>query len=69
MNILSKLHGMDNFVAVNCCCVVIEFVGELLPVYLRHFCPVADIHFVFLIIDTDKHFSTVVAANEVNIVR
>jgi hypothetical protein len=54
---------MDNFEAVNCCCLVVELDGELLLVYLRHFCPVADIQFVYLIIDTDKQFATVVAAN------
>jgi hypothetical protein len=43
MNILSKLHEMDNFEAVNCCCLVVELDGELLPVYLRHFRSVLDI--------------------------
>jgi hypothetical protein len=59
---------MDNFEAVNCCCLVVEFDGELQRVYLCHFCPVADIQFVYLTIDTDKHFATIVDGNEVNIV-
>jgi len=46
MNILSKLHGMVNFEAVNCCCLVVELDGELLPVYLRHFRSVLDMKFV-----------------------
>lgn len=49
---------------------MVELDGELQRVYeyLCHFCPVADIQFVYLIIDTDKHFATIVADNEVNIV-
>jgi len=56
MNILSKLHGMVNFEAVNCCCLLVELDGELLPVYLRHFRSVLDMKFVYLIICSDKHF-------------
>jgi hypothetical protein len=46
MNILSRLHERDNFEAVNCCCLVVELDGELLPVYLRHFRSVLDITFI-----------------------
>jgi len=55
MNILSRLHEMDNLEEVNCCYLV-ELDGELLPVYLRHFRSVSDIKFVYLIIYSDKRF-------------
>jgi hypothetical protein len=47
---------MDNLEEVNCCCLVVELDGELLPVYLRHFRSVLDIKFVYLIIYSDKRF-------------